>query len=117
MLQGNLLAAASARGLLVRVGPPGEAEALARPGAGLMIMRGRPMTGYVRVQPDALDARDVKEWMKLARAFVETLPPKAPGRKPTTTRDPKTARRAAPSRATAAAPKSSPRPTRGRRPA
>ena len=117
MFQGNLIAAASTRGLLVRVGPPGEAEALARPGARLMIMRGRPMTGYVRVEPAALDARGVKGWMKLARAFVETLPPKAPGQNPRTKRDPQPTRRAGPKPATAAGPKSSPKPTRKRRPA
>ena len=81
MFHGNLIAAASARGLLVRVGPPGEAEALTRPGAAVMVMRGRPMPGYVRVEPTALEARAVKGWMKLALAFVETLPPKASRKK------------------------------------
>lgn len=75
MLNGNMVAATSHRGLLVRVGEPGEAEALARPGAEPMLMRGRAMTGYIRVQ-GALDARAVKSWVRLARAFVETLPPK-----------------------------------------
>lgn len=76
MLNGNMVAAASDRGLLVRVGPEGEAEALARPGARLMMMKGRAMSGYVQVAPDALDARAVKSWLKLARAHVETLPAK-----------------------------------------
>jgi len=75
MLNGNMVAATSDRGLLVRVGEPGEAEALTRPGAELMVMRGRAMTGYVRVKAD-LDTRAVKSWVRLARAFVETLPAK-----------------------------------------
>jgi len=81
MLNGNMIAAASDRGLLVRVGPPGEAEALARPGARSMIMRGRAMAGYVRVDTAVLDLRAVKSWLRLARAFVQTLPPKEAGKK------------------------------------
>lgn len=74
MLNGNMVAAASHRGLLVRVGTEREDEALSRPGARLMIMRGRPCPGYVQVEPSALNARSVKSWVRLARAFVETLP-------------------------------------------
>jgi TfoX/Sxy family transcriptional regulator of competence genes len=76
MLNGHMVAAGSNRGLLVRVGEVGEEEAFGRKGAEPMIMGGRKMTGYVRVKGE-LDARAVKSWMRLARAFVETLPPKA----------------------------------------
>ena len=76
MLAGNLVVAASNRGLLVRVGKEAYAAALSRPGAEPMIMNGREMAGYVRVGPGSLDARSVKSWLGLARAFVETLPPK-----------------------------------------
>jgi TfoX/Sxy family transcriptional regulator of competence genes len=72
MLNGHMVAAASDRGLLVRVGEPGEAEALAR-GARSMVMNGRKMTGFVRVGGPQ-DARAVRSWLRLARAFVETLP-------------------------------------------
>ncbi len=75
MINGNMVAGASDRGLLLRVGEPGEAEALARPGAQPMVMSGRKVKGYVRVQ-GSLDARAVKSWLRLARAFVETLPAK-----------------------------------------
>ena len=76
MLNGNMVAAASDRGLLVRVGQEREAEALERAGARLMVMKGRAMTGYIQVARDALDARAVKSWLRLARAHVETLPAK-----------------------------------------
>jgi TfoX/Sxy family transcriptional regulator of competence genes len=76
MLNGNMVAAASDRGLLVRVGEAGEAEALGRKGAERMLMNGRQMKGFVQVK-GALDARSVAALLKLARAFVETLPPKA----------------------------------------
>lgn len=81
MLNGNMVAAASDRGLLLRVGEAGEAEALAR-GAQRMVMKGRSVTGYVRVV-GPLNGRAVKSWLSRARVFVETLPPKkaAPKRK------------------------------------
>jgi len=85
MLNGNMVAAASDRGLLVRVGEPGEAAALSRDGAEPMLMNGRRMKGYVRVQ-GALDARAVRTLLKLARAFVEKLPPKQRTAKPARTR-------------------------------
>jgi len=75
MLNGNMVAVASHRGLLVRVGEDGEREALGRPGAESMVMGGRKMTGYVRVQGD-LDGRAVKEWLRLARVYVDKLPTK-----------------------------------------
>lgn len=81
MLNGNMIAATSDRGLLVRVGEQGATEALARPGAEPMIMNGRTMKGYVRIAA-ALDLRSVKSWLRLARAFVDTLPAKKTAAKP-----------------------------------
>jgi TfoX/Sxy family transcriptional regulator of competence genes len=76
MLNGNLLVAASSRGLLVRVGKDAESEALRRPGASPMLMRGRAMRGYLRIEPSPLEPRAVASWVRLARRFVETLPTK-----------------------------------------
>jgi TfoX/Sxy family transcriptional regulator of competence genes len=76
MLNGNMIAAVSDRGLLVRVGPEGAAEALGRKGAQPMVMNGRTMTGYIRVAGVPLDQRSVSSWIRLARAFVATLPAK-----------------------------------------
>lgn len=86
MLNGNLMAAASKRGLLLRVGKDGQRDALARPGARPMEMRGRTMKGYIYVDPTALDDRALRAWLKLARAFVQTLPSKPPGPKPKRTK-------------------------------
>jgi TfoX/Sxy family transcriptional regulator of competence genes len=82
MLNGNLVAGASKRGLLVRVGKDRQQEALARPGARPMVMRGRTMDGYIYVDPPAPNARTVRAWIQLAVAFVETLPPKKSGARP-----------------------------------
>ena len=76
MLNGNLLAGASRRGLLLRVGSDREAEALRQPGARPMVMRGRTMPGYVYVDPPALTASSVSACLALAIPYVQTLPPK-----------------------------------------
>ena len=76
MLNGNLVAAASKRGLLVRVGGERQGDALARAGARPMVMRGRTMDGYIYVDPPALTGRAVQAWLRLAIDFVHTLPPK-----------------------------------------
>jgi hypothetical protein len=76
MLNGNLLVGASKRGLLLRVGRDRQSQALAEPGTRPMEMRGRVMEGYVYVDPP-IPPSAVREWVKMARAFVGTLPPKA----------------------------------------
>jgi TfoX/Sxy family transcriptional regulator of competence genes len=81
MLNGNLVAAASKRGLLVRVGREHQGDALARAGARPMVMRGRTMDGYIYVDPPALTGRTVRGWLRLALDFVQTLPPKESGAK------------------------------------
>jgi TfoX/Sxy family transcriptional regulator of competence genes len=81
MLNGNLLVGASSRGLLVRAGKDAEREALTRREASPMIMRGRLMAGYVRVDAAALDQRAVASWVRLAQLFVQTLPKKKPSTK------------------------------------
>ena len=77
MLNENMVVAASNRGLLARIGKAGQAEALARPGARPMEMRGRVMEGYIRIDSDGLTKASVAQWVKRARVFVETLPPEA----------------------------------------
>jgi TfoX/Sxy family transcriptional regulator of competence genes len=81
MLNGNLVAAASRRGLLLRVGKDRQAQALAQPGARPMVMRGRAMEGYIYVDPPALNQQAIENWLRLAVAYVQTLPRKA-DRKP-----------------------------------
>lgn len=84
MIDGNMaVGASSARGLLLRVGKDAYGAALARPGTRPMEMRGRPMEGYLYVDPAPLTPAQLKDWVALATAFVRTLPPKekAPRRK------------------------------------
>src|SRR5262249_37398918 len=76
LLNGNLVAAVSKRGLLVRVGKDHRGNALAQQGARPMVMRGRTMEGYIYVDPSALNDQAVQKWLQLAVAFVQTLPPR-----------------------------------------
>lgn len=76
MLNGNMVAAVSKRGLLLRVGKDRYAKALARPGARPVEMRGRAMEGYLYVDPPALTTSTLETWLKEASAFVASLPPK-----------------------------------------
>ena len=52
-------------GLMVRVSPAVLDAALAEPGATEAVMRGRPMTGWVIVEPSVVDkAADLRRWVK-----------------------------------------------------
>ena len=68
MLNGNMVAGASKRGLLVRVGKDRHARALARLDAKRMEMSGRPMEGYVFIDPPPRDEQTLREWLDLAVA-------------------------------------------------
>jgi TfoX/Sxy family transcriptional regulator of competence genes len=82
MLNGNLVVAASRRGLLVRAGKDRQRDALALPGARPMVMRGRVMEGYVYIDPPAITAASLRTAVLVALAFVRTLPAKKSGKKP-----------------------------------
>jgi len=82
MLDGNMVAGTSKRGLLARVGKYRQPDVLARPGAKPMVMGGRMMEGYVFVDPAPHDEEGLRDWLGLAVGFVKTLPPKPPKSKP-----------------------------------
>jgi TfoX/Sxy family transcriptional regulator of competence genes len=56
--------------LMVRLDPAVEAESLKRPGCRPMDFTGRPMKGYVFVDPEGYDTeQDLRHWVELALAF------------------------------------------------
>jgi hypothetical protein len=73
MLNGNMLAGTSKRGLLVRVAKGFDVDAA--PDSSPMEMGGRPMAGYRYVDENADDA-DFEFWMDAALEHNKALPPK-----------------------------------------
>jgi hypothetical protein len=87
MVRGHMCCAISGRGgLLVRVGPDAPASVLGEPHASPMEMRGRVMTGFVRVAPEGYrtDA-GLKKWVKRGVDFVATMPRRTKAKKATGT--------------------------------
>src|SRR2546429_9535161 len=72
MVRGHMCCAVSGRGgLLVRVGPDAPASILGEPHCAPMEIRGRVMTGYVRVVPEGNEtAAGLNEWLRRAVVSV-----------------------------------------------
>ena len=78
LIGGNMSVAASGQGgLLVRIDPE-EGEALAaREHASPMVMRGREMRGWLRVDPEGVRTkRGLEPWVRRGVAYARSLPPK-----------------------------------------
>ena len=77
MLAGNMCCCVTDKGLMVRVGPECYEEALSLPHAGVMGMTGRPMRGWVLVQPAGLESEaSLNQWVARGAEFAGTLPAK-----------------------------------------
>lgn len=82
LIDGNLLCGARTDGVLLRLGKGKDGWALAAEGVEPMIMQSRPMSGWVRVSPEAFaDDAFAEQLMAAALAFVRSLPPKEAGRR------------------------------------
>lgn len=80
LLNGHILVACKKDGhILLSVGRENNEAALARPGAEQMVHGGRVMTGFVWVDPDAIeDDDDLSEWVRFAERAVAAMPVKEP---------------------------------------
>ena len=75
LIGGNMAIAASGQGgLLVRVDPDESDELTREPGVDVMVMRGRAMAGWLRV--DATADEDLVPWVERGVGFASSLPPK-----------------------------------------
>src|SRR6478735_4387281 len=83
MVNGHMCCAISGRGgLLVRVGPDAHPSMLREPHVAEVEMRGRPMTGYVRVAPEGYaSGGGLKKWAARGVDFVTTLPKRTAAKK------------------------------------
>lgn len=77
MHNGHMFVGIIADTLMARVGPQGYAEALMQPRVREMDFTGKPMKGYVYVDPAGFESDAALErWVGRCQAFVRTLPPK-----------------------------------------
>jgi TfoX/Sxy family transcriptional regulator of competence genes len=77
LAHGNMFAGIQGDTLMARVGTEHHDEALARPHARIMDFSGRPMRGYVYVDPPGIASEaQLRGWVELSLAFVDTLPAK-----------------------------------------
>jgi TfoX/Sxy family transcriptional regulator of competence genes len=78
LVGGNMAIAASGQGgLLVRVDPGESDELVESTGAEVMEMRGRAMTGWLRVDGDSVRTDDeLDPWVRRGVGYARSLPPK-----------------------------------------
>ena len=77
LLHGNMCCGIVGEELMVRVGPDAYGDALARPHAREMDFTGRPMKGWVYVNPDGYESDEtLTYWVGQGLDFALSLPPK-----------------------------------------
>ncbi len=77
MLNGNMTCGTTRNGAIFRVGPPGDAAALALPGVRPMNFTGKQMAGFVECDADVLGTDASRDKLvRLALDFNKILPPK-----------------------------------------
>jgi TfoX/Sxy family transcriptional regulator of competence genes len=78
LIGGNMAVAASGQGgIMVRVDPEASDTLVDKTNAHLVIMRGKPMRGWLRVAPEHLRARrELARWVELGAAYARSLPAK-----------------------------------------
>lgn len=73
----HMFVGVSGTALMVRVGKPLYADSLRRRHVREMDFTGKPMQGYVFVDPPGIDSDEqLRFWLQRSREFVATLPPK-----------------------------------------
>jgi TfoX/Sxy family transcriptional regulator of competence genes len=79
LVGGNMAISASGRGgALVRVDPAQSDRLVDTTHAQVAVMRGRPMTGWLRVAPEELRTkRQLSTWVRTGLDYARSLPPKA----------------------------------------
>ena len=77
LLHGNMLVGVWKDSLIARVGPDAYGDALLEPHVGDFDITGKPMKGWVMVEPEGVDEDDqLKGWIRRAEEFVSMLPAK-----------------------------------------
>ena len=78
LVGGNMAVAASGQGGLMLRGDPAQSDEIAaQPHAGRMVMRGKEMDGWFRVDSAGIESdADLARWVALGVGYASSLPPK-----------------------------------------
>ena len=78
LIGGNMAVSASSQGGVLLRCPPGETDILlGKRHAHPFEMRGRPMEGWLRVDPEGLRTRrELQSWVERGVAYARSLPPR-----------------------------------------
>lgn len=77
LLNGNLLVGVWKNSLIARLGPEQAAEALAKPNVVEFDVTGKPMKGWIMIEPDGIENdQQLQTWIDWAKKFVLSLPAK-----------------------------------------
>jgi hypothetical protein len=78
LINGNLSVSASGRGgLMLRCDPAASDDHVAQPHVERMVMRGREMDGWLRVDPSAVESdADLQRWVQVGLDYAKSLPGK-----------------------------------------
>jgi hypothetical protein len=77
LLHGNMAVGVHGDSLIVRTDPARQADLLAEPGSRVFDMTGRPMKGWLLVDPAGIvEDDDLRRWVDRGIAYARGLPPK-----------------------------------------
>lgn len=77
MERGNLVVGVWKDDLIARVPPAETAQALKEPGVKPFDVTGKPMMGWLLIDPEAIaEDPELRQWVERSRNFVRTLPAK-----------------------------------------
>ncbi len=77
MVCGHMCCGVEGNRLIARVGPEQYELALKKPHARKMDFTGKPLKGFVYVDPKGFEkSRDLASWIRLCERFIAMLPPK-----------------------------------------
>jgi TfoX/Sxy family transcriptional regulator of competence genes len=79
LVDGKMFVGIRNSSLMARVGPERHSDALAMPSVRVMDFTGRPMKGYVYIDPPAIaEDHDLMAWVSWCVEYVALLPSKRP---------------------------------------
>jgi TfoX/Sxy family transcriptional regulator of competence genes len=77
LIHGNMACGVHKEDMIVRVDPAKHEKLLKKPGAKVFDITGKPMNGWIMVEPDGCKTKkQISTWVKEGVEFALTLPPR-----------------------------------------